>query len=179
MQHQIVVADFLEPPVPVIESFTPAPAVTCTAPAPVMKHVSFAPDDPARIDCVAPAHVIEYTGSITVVETFASHVVGSLPPLDEFATPVHQEQIAVEQIVHPQIQEQIVEGVMEIPQERLLEGIEEQIEDVLVPQSICSFAPTPVIQDVTPAPSILYPAPKDRLCDAVICDRCTSHQHHQ
>ena len=77
-----------------------------------------------------------------------------------FATPVHQEQIAVEQIVHPQIQEQIVEGVMEIPQERLLEGIEEQIGDVLVPQSVCYIAPTPVIQDVTPAPSILYPAPK-------------------
>ena len=160
VQQQIVVADFLEPPVPVIESFTPAPAVTYTAPAPAIKHVSFAPDDPARIDCVAPAHVIESTGSITVVETFASLVVGSRPPLDEFATPVHQEQIAVEQIVHPQIQEQIVEGVMEIPQERLPEEIEEQIDDVLVPQSACYISPTPVIQDVTPAPSILYPAPK-------------------
>ena len=85
-------ADFLEPPVPVVESFTPAPAVTCTAPPPVMKHVSFAPGFPARADCVAPAHVIESTGSITVVETFASYVVGSRPPLDEFATPVHQEQ---------------------------------------------------------------------------------------
>ena len=49
---------------------------------------------------------------------------------------------------------------MEIPQERLPEGIEEQIEDVLVPLSVCYVAPTPVIQDVTPAPSILYPAPK-------------------
>ena len=55
VQQQIVVADFLEPPVPVVESFTPAPAVTYTAPAPVIKHVSFALDDPARIDCVAPA----------------------------------------------------------------------------------------------------------------------------
>ena len=97
----------------------------------------------------------------------------------EFATGVHQEQIVVEQIVHPQIQEQIVEGVMEIPQERLPDGIEEQIEDVLVPQSVCYISPTPVIQDVTPAPSILYPASKDRLCDAVICDRGTSHRHHQ
>ena len=45
--------------------------------------------------------------------------------LDEFATPLHQEQIAVEQFVHfplPQNLEQIVEeGVKEIPQERLLE----------------------------------------------------------
>ena len=102
----------------------------------------------------------ESTGSITVVETFASHVVGSLPRVDEFDTPVHQEQIAGEQIVHPQIQEQIVEGVMEIPQERLPEGIEEQIEDILVPQIVCHLAPTPVIEDVTPAPSILFPAPK-------------------
>ena len=62
--------------------------------------------------------------SITDVETSASCVVGSLPPIGEFTTPVHQEQIiaeqvsvqqyTVEQIVHmpiPHIQEQIVESV--------------------------------------------------------------------
>ena len=69
--------------------FTPAAAVTCTAPGPVIKHVSFAPDDPARIDCMAPAHVIESIGSIAVLETVASHVVGSPARLDAFATPVH------------------------------------------------------------------------------------------
>ena len=44
----------------------------------------------------------------------ASRVVGSLPLLDEFAAPVHQEQHTAEQVVHvpiPQIQEQCVEGV--------------------------------------------------------------------
>ena len=58
-----------------------------------------------------------------------------LPLLDEFATPVHQEQITSEQIVRlpiPQIREQIVEGVKEIPQERLPARIEEQIVDILV-----------------------------------------------
>ena len=39
-----------------------------------------------------------------------------------FATPVHQEQIASEQIVHPQTRELIVEGVVEIRQECLPEG---------------------------------------------------------
>ena len=78
MQQQTAIADLLERPVPVVESITSAPAVTCTALAPVIKHVFFA-DDPGRIDCVAPAHVIESTGSINVVEIFASHVVRSLP----------------------------------------------------------------------------------------------------
>ena len=40
-----------------------------------------------------------------------------------------------------------MEGVVVIPQERLPEGIEEKTEDVLVPQSVCYIAPTPVIQD--------------------------------
>ena len=49
-----MIADLLERPVPVVESITSAPAVTYTALAPVIKHVFFAPDDPGRIDCVAP-----------------------------------------------------------------------------------------------------------------------------
>ena len=74
-----MLADIQERPVPVVESITSAPAVTYTALAPVIKHVFFAPDDPGRIDCVAPAHVIESTGSINVVEICASHVVRSFP----------------------------------------------------------------------------------------------------
>ena len=57
---------------------------------------------------------------ITAVEASASRVVGSLPLLDEFAAPVHQEQHTAEQVTRvptPQIQEQCVEGVTVIPQE--------------------------------------------------------------
>ena len=57
----------------------------------------------------------------------------------QFATPVHQEQIASEQTVHfpnPHIQGQIVEGVMGIPRERLSERIEERIVDTLVPPTM-------------------------------------------
>ena len=79
----------------------------------------------------------------------------------------------------PQIQEQIVEGVMEIPQERLPEGIEEQIEDVLVPQSVCYIAPSPVIQNVTPATEYSFSSSRDRLCDAVICDGVHRTSHDQ
>ena len=44
--------------------------------------------------------------------------------------------------MHPQTRKQIVEGVMVVPQERLPEEIEEQIEDVLVPQCLlyCAFS---------------------------------------
>ena len=40
VQQQTVIADFVEPPVPVTEFFTPAPAVTKTAPALVIEHVT-------------------------------------------------------------------------------------------------------------------------------------------
>ena len=76
-------------------------------------------------------------------------VEGSCPSLDELPSPVynqvHQEQIAaeqesfervqqhtVEQIIHvpiPQIQEQIVVGVKEVPQDRFPEQSVEQIEN--------------------------------------------------
>ena len=126
------------------------------------------------------------------MEASAAQVVSSLPAADESAPPVHkqvhQEQIAadpgcfeltqqrtVENIVHvpiPQIQEQFVEGVKEIHQERLLELIEELIENAPVPHSVeeieevvqiiqervhgtrrlaVSFSvPPPVVEDVTP-----------------------------
>ena len=93
---------------------------------------------------------------ITTVEASAPHVDGSLPPLDVSAAAVcnqiRQEQIAaeqervelvqqrtVEQIVHvpvPQIQEQIVDGVKEIPQERFPEQTLKQIENTPLPHSV-------------------------------------------
>ena len=58
----------------VIESFTPAPAVTFSAPAPVIKHVSFAPDDPARVDVetanFTPIPVIEHVIYLHRVSSF-------------------------------------------------------------------------------------------------------------
>lgn len=84
---------------------------------------------------------------ITIVEASASHVVGSLPPLDEFTAPVHQEQFVAgqervqqhtaEQIMHVpvlQIQEQSMESVTVIPQESFLGRIMEQIVCGPVPQ---------------------------------------------
>ena len=69
------------------------------------------------------------------MEASASRVVGSLSLLDECTTPVHQEQIVADQIVHvsiPHILEQLVESVNEIPQERFPEQAVEQIVDDLV-----------------------------------------------
>ena len=80
----------------------------------------------------------------------------SLPPLDVSAAPVYnqvrQEQIAAEQecvervqqpkvkqMVHvpvPQVQEQIVEGIKEVPQERFPELTVEQVENTPIPQSV-------------------------------------------
>ena len=78
-----------------------------------------------------PQETVEVV-QIGFVKLSASRVVGSLLLLDEFASPVHQEQIACEQIVHlpiPQVREQIVEGVKEIPQEPFPEQTVEQIID--------------------------------------------------
>ena len=75
----------------------------------------------------------------TVVEASASHVVGSLPLLDEFAAPVHQEQHTAEQVVHapiPQIQEKCVECVNVNRGARFPERAEEHMVDVPVPPTV-------------------------------------------
>ena len=116
--------DVCTTPVPVIEIVAPAPTVTCAASVPVFEYVSPAP----LIDHIAPAPAVTYvvpsqqllpvyttttvttddnldmTGlvnlqfSSTAVEPCPPHVVGPLPPLEEFTEPVynqvHQEQIA-------------------------------------------------------------------------------------
>ena len=119
---------------PVIEYVTPSPVVEFTAPAPSVTHVTpseqFSPF-PQETAEVVQIGFVHPPDPMTVVERSASHV--------EFATPVHQEQIASEQTVNlliPHIQEQIVEGVIEIPQEHLSELIEEQIVDTLVPPTM-------------------------------------------
>ena len=130
---------------PVIEYVTPSPVVEFIAPAPSVTHVtpseqfSLSPEETAEVVQVMPQETVEVVqigfvhppGSMTV-KSSASHVVGSLLLLEEFATPVHQEQIACEQIVHvpiPQVREQIVEGVKEISQELFPEQTVEQIID--------------------------------------------------
>ena len=113
-------------PAPVIEYVTPSPVVEFIAPAPSVTHVS-----PREQFSPSPEETVEVV-QIGFVKPSASHVVGSLLLLDEFASPVHQEQIACEQIVHlpiPQVREQIVEGVKEIPQKPFPEQTVEQIID--------------------------------------------------
>ena len=98
----------------------------------------------------------------------------SFPAVDEPAPlvykQVHQEQIPaepgsferaqqriVENIVHvpiPQIQEQFVERVQEIPQECLPERIEEPNKITAIPHSISCSAPAPVIKDISPEPGV-------------------------
>ena len=106
---------------PVIEYVTFLLVVEFTAPAPF-------PQETAE---VVPIGFVHPQDSMTVVGHSASHV--------EFATPVHQEQIASEQTVHfpiPHIQWQIVEGVMGVLQERLSERIDEQIVATIVPPTM-------------------------------------------
>ena len=91
-------------------TYTAAPGieyVTCSTPAPetdyethshVMKYFAPAPSashvTPSEQFSPLPQETVEVVpGSMTVLELSASHVVGTLL-MDEFATPVHQEQIA-------------------------------------------------------------------------------------
>ena len=161
---------------------TPAPTVT---PTPNDVHAARA----RLIEYVAPAPLSSICGlanaqfctglvnpqfSIFAVEASASQIVNeSAPPVFK---QVHREQIAAEQecvervqlrtvehIVHvpiPQIQEDFVERVQKIPQERLPERIEEPIENTPIPHSISYSAPAPVIENISPAvPAIEYVAP--------------------
>ena len=111
-----------------IEHNTSAPSVTHVTPT---EQFSPLPQETVEVVQIGSVHP---PGSITVVVPSAFHIVGSLPLLDEVTTHIQHEQMATEQIVHllvPQIPEQVVEGVKEIPQERLPERIEEQIFDAL------------------------------------------------
>ena len=96
-------------PNPVAECRSPAPAV-CTTPAAVTEYVAAAPiteyGTPAPVtECVIPSPAVTYTTAdttgvnleitdfmnpqslVTSVEASSPHVMGSSPPLEEFAAP--------------------------------------------------------------------------------------------
>ena len=188
-------------PAPVLKY---VPDDTNEAPAPEIKHVSFVRDD-TYIAQTSPRVnrdircLVNPQFSSFAVEASASQVVGSFPAVEESAPPVykqvHQEHVTaepgsfertqqcnVENIFHvpiPQIQEQFVESVQKIFQERLPERIEEPIENTPVPHSICYSAPTPVIEDISPAvPASEYVAPAPVIEPVEPAPPRASRQHH-
>ena len=80
---------------------------------------------------------------ITDVETSVSYVVGSLPPIGEFPTPVHQEQIIAEQVSG---QQHTVEQILHVPVPHIQEQIEESV-DIPAPSSVDESA-SPVYNHV-------------------------------
>ena len=127
----------------------PARVIECVAPAP-LSSICGLTNSQFSTCLVNPQF------STFAVEASASQVVGSFAAVNESAPPVfeqvYQEQIAadpgsfertqqstVENIIHVPIrtiQEQFVEGVKEIHQERLSERIEELIVNAPVPHSV-------------------------------------------
>ena len=162
----LALVDVYTTPAPVIEIVAPGPAVTYAASVLVFEYVSPAP----LIDYIAPASAVTYvvpnqqlppenttttvttddnldmTGfvitqfSSTAVEPFPSHVVGPLPPLEEFIEPVfshvHQKQIAAGEMT---------ENIAEIG-DSLAEPIVEETIDVL-PRSITAVDEAPAHVD--------------------------------
>ena len=150
-----VTADFVEPPVPVIEHVMPAPVVNYSAPsattaappdvepAPVIGYIAPAPpvtfstpnqQFPAyTMAAVTTGVSVDTTGfvnppcPITVVEAPASRVVSSLPPLGEFTAPVHQEQIVAEQ---ERVQQHTAEQTVHVPIPPTLEHLEEGVKEI-------------------------------------------------
>ena len=137
---------FFATPAPVIEHVAPAPADAQSTPAPVTYHVAPAPADshatPVTVNAyVAPSPVTEYIApppaatcftlsvdttsfvkpqfSIHAVEAPASQTVGSVPSVDESASPVynqiHQEQIATEPENVECAQQHTVEELVYVP----------------------------------------------------------------
>ena len=124
--------EYVEPAF-VIGYIAPAPPVIFSTPSQPFPSCTMAADTTG--DSLDTTSFVNPPCLVAVVEASASRVVGSLSLLDEFTTPVHQEQIVADQIVHvsiPHILEQLVESVNEIPQERFPEQAVEQIVDDLV-----------------------------------------------
>ena len=90
---------------PVIENVARSPVIEYISRAPSVTHVTpgeqFSPA--CTTEAVTTGVTSDTTGlvnplcAITAVEASAPQVVASLPPLDEFAAPVHQEQIVAEE----------------------------------------------------------------------------------
>ena len=69
------IADFLDPPVPVIEYVAPAPDATYTEPDPVIEHATLAPVDV----CTAPVGFIEHVAPAPMVECITPSPAVSYP----------------------------------------------------------------------------------------------------
>ena len=156
---------------PGIEHVAPAPADAQSTPAPVTYHVAPAPAvshaTPVTVNAyVAPAPVTESIAppqaatcftlsvnttnfvkpqfSIHAVEASASQIVGSVPSVDESASPVynqiHQEQIATEPENVECAQQHTVEELVYVPvpqiQERSQQSTVEQTVEVPLPQGV-------------------------------------------
>ena len=157
-----------EKPAPMIKHAAPTPDVTCAVPArlaPALDNTYVAPAN-ARVNRDFSV-LVNPQFSIFAVEASAPQVVESFPVVDETAPPVykqvHQEQIAAEpgSFEHTQqcavdniVQEQVVESVQKIPQQRLRERIEEPNKNTPLPHNISSAAPAPVIEDISPEPGV-------------------------
>ena len=80
------IAEFLEPPVPLIEYVAQAPDVTYTEPDPVIEHATLAPIDvyatPAPVIELMPAPVIEYIAPSLAVSypSFFPHLIRLTKP---------------------------------------------------------------------------------------------------
>ena len=136
-------------PGPVIEYVTPSLVVEFTAPAPSVIHVApseqFSPFPQGTAEVV---QVIPHERFLKRIQQQTEEQVVDVP-----APP----------IVDDTAQIQIAEGVIGIPQEPFLGEKEEQFEPILVPQSVCDAAPTPVIY-VAPPPAATHAATRLSLC---------------
>ena len=90
--------------IPVIEHVEPAPVIGHSAPVPPVTFSTPNQQFPAYTMAAVTTGVsldticlVNPPCPLAVVGASASRVVGSLPLLNEFTTPVHQEQIAAEQ----------------------------------------------------------------------------------
>ena len=135
---------------PAVTYATPSPVIDYVAPveyvaaAPVSEHIASPPGVTWFALCqqlpsdysttaVATGVSLDTTGFVnppypTAVEASASHVVGSLPPLDEFTAPVYQEQFVAEQ---ERVQLHTAEQVVHVPAPRIQEQSPEGVDQVL------------------------------------------------
>ena len=139
----------------VLENIAPAPAVTSDVHSqqlpPVYTTTTVTTDDNLDITGLMYPQF-----SSTAVESFSPHVVGSLPPLDEFTepvfNPVHQEQIVAGEmtqniIENSAVQEQVVVSLP--PLEEFTEPVFNQVhhEQIAAGETTENIAEFPVVQE--------------------------------
>ena len=161
-------------PAPVIEYIAPAPAVTYVVPSqqlpPVYTTTTVTTDDNLDMNGLVYPQF-----SSTAVDPFASHVVDSLPPLEEFTEPVYN-QVHQEQIVAGEMTQDII-GISAVQEQVIVQEIppivEQKQETIDVTPQRSQFAPntssTSTSQhDITSSSSTS--TGNDRL-DALTCER--------